>query len=832
MQPEQQSHAAAFFSVWDAPPAFSTPPEDAGLAQRISKLTEFAARNGPSFVEMMKERQKENPEYAFLHGGEGAGFYRWTLYCRLYNHPQDQPLPGEHQGSGAAATINAAAAANAAGQQGKPADVGNAAAADQQQQQAGQQTQAATPAIADTSAALGTLPAEVSSGYKQVLELLHGSRDSIRASQGWFMACAPYAAGMAEMMLQHVLGSSDYQKQQHVIYLANDVLFKALAQRTPEQGGPAGDSIAEAFRPRLGRMLARAYETGGKTEQVQQGLARVVNFWAERGVYDHPTVEALLMEMLGVSLDGSRTPTPPAAQQAQQPAPPADPVAAAAKAAALATAAAINASLGMPTQQPGAAVPAGPAGAGGAAGAAIQALAQQAGAFAPPASAPQQASPYGSALGQAPQPGQQQLQYGTAAVPGQYPPAQGQQGHPQPPGMPQQWPGYGPGQQAAQQGQQQPYVAPGAYQQGYAPPPGPYPGYQAGPGPAGPYPPPPGVPPYAAPQQQQGYPPGGAPTHAGFYPPQQAQQGPYPGQQGGYPPPPGAFGQQAQQGFPPPGQQPQHGQQHQGQFGPPQGGGYYPPPGSFPPHPGQGAPPQQGPGGVPYYPPPPATAPEPVREPSPEPEKEPFDPMSFPPGLIPRLVEELSKTDAPYSPLSPLDIEKTGVPATPNLDAYLKSRVDKFYAQLQARGAREGRGCWRGLGLRTGDYRPGMLFSDIEVDVPRRKHFNDTTREAAGDLPGGAGGAGLGAHHAPLDDGSTPGLGSGGRAAGLGYSGNKGLGAAEPGQQPGGEEQQQGRGAGGAPGQGGPSDVFNAYRTQRSRGYHDMIIRSSASRYS
>jgi hypothetical protein len=55
---------------------------------------------------------------------------------------------------------------------------------------------------ADTSAVLAALPPEVSSGFQQVLELLHGSRDSIRASQSWFMACVPYAAGMAEMMLQ------------------------------------------------------------------------------------------------------------------------------------------------------------------------------------------------------------------------------------------------------------------------------------------------------------------------------------------------------------------------------------------------------------------------------------------------------------------------------------------------------------------------------------------------------------------------------------------------------------------------------------------------------
>lgn len=38
-------------------------------------------------------------------------------------------------------------------------------------------------------------------------------------------------------LLQHVLSHGDYQRQLHVIYLANDILFKALSQR-PEGSGP------------------------------------------------------------------------------------------------------------------------------------------------------------------------------------------------------------------------------------------------------------------------------------------------------------------------------------------------------------------------------------------------------------------------------------------------------------------------------------------------------------------------------------------------------------------------------------------------------------------
>ena len=63
--------------------------------------------------------------------------------------------------------------------------------------------------------------------------------------------------------------------------------------------------------------------------------------------------------------------------------------------------------------------------------------------------------------------------------------------------------------------------------------------------------------------------------------------------------------------------------------------------------------------------------------------KKPHDPMSFPPGLIPQLVREKNVTDPPYSPLSPLDIEALGLPPSAAPDAYLASRLEKFYAELQ-----------------------------------------------------------------------------------------------------------------------------------------------------
>lgn len=57
------------------------------------------------------------------------------------------------------------------------------------------------------------------------LMLLH-AQESIKQSQQWFMACLPYAPGMAAALALHVRNLPDYDKQLHVLYLTNDILLK------------------------------------------------------------------------------------------------------------------------------------------------------------------------------------------------------------------------------------------------------------------------------------------------------------------------------------------------------------------------------------------------------------------------------------------------------------------------------------------------------------------------------------------------------------------------------------------------------------------------------
>lgn len=59
--------------------AVAKPPDDAELKNIIEKLGQFVARNGASFEAMTKSKQKDNPRFSFLFGGEGHDYYTYRV---------------------------------------------------------------------------------------------------------------------------------------------------------------------------------------------------------------------------------------------------------------------------------------------------------------------------------------------------------------------------------------------------------------------------------------------------------------------------------------------------------------------------------------------------------------------------------------------------------------------------------------------------------------------------------------------------------------------------------------------------------------------------------
>ncbi|KAF7279182.1 hypothetical protein GWI33_007591 [Rhynchophorus ferrugineus] len=68
------------------------PPEDNELRTIIDKLAQFVARIGPDFEQMTKIKQKGNPKFQFLYGGEYFNYYQYkvTTEQAIVNQQQQQ----------------------------------------------------------------------------------------------------------------------------------------------------------------------------------------------------------------------------------------------------------------------------------------------------------------------------------------------------------------------------------------------------------------------------------------------------------------------------------------------------------------------------------------------------------------------------------------------------------------------------------------------------------------------------------------------------------------------------------------------------------------------
>lgn len=52
---------------------------DQELKNIIDKLAQFVARNGPEFEQMTKSKQKDNPKFSFLFGGDYFNYYQYKV---------------------------------------------------------------------------------------------------------------------------------------------------------------------------------------------------------------------------------------------------------------------------------------------------------------------------------------------------------------------------------------------------------------------------------------------------------------------------------------------------------------------------------------------------------------------------------------------------------------------------------------------------------------------------------------------------------------------------------------------------------------------------------
>ncbi|XP_042478674.1 proline-rich protein 36 isoform X2 [Macadamia integrifolia] len=273
-----------YLSPFDSAPPPVAPPSDPELHKRIDKLVEYAAKNGPEFESMIREKQQDNPAYSFLFGAEGHDYYRYKLW-----------LSTRSSASGAVASASLLGTP----QLHQPPFPPFYDHQQQQQQHSqhfmGQARPDYDPSAKSFKGLSGPLPSDVGAELNNVLNNLTGTKESIKGAKMWFMQRSPFAPALAEALKDRVLALDDSERQLHIIYLANDILFDSLQRRI----NPTDlDNEALAFKPVLGTMLARVYHNPHNKEANQSRLQKILLFWASKEVYDRETIYVLESEMM------------------------------------------------------------------------------------------------------------------------------------------------------------------------------------------------------------------------------------------------------------------------------------------------------------------------------------------------------------------------------------------------------------------------------------------------------------------------------------------------------------------------------------------------------
>lgn len=269
------------------------------MRKRIDKLVEYVAKNGPGFEAMVCEKEHNNPDYSFLFGGEGHGYYRYKLFLFTrspgpFGAPFPPSMPGLHP-----PPMNPT---SASGPLMGPPQMHQPPFPHYDQQQPYPQ-----PYMGDGRmdydqppksfrGLSGPLPSDIAMELNNVLVNLTGTKESIKGAKAWFLQRSPFAPALAEALRDRVFTLEDSEKQLHIVYLANDILFDSFQRRAnPHEL----DNEALAFKPVLGSMLARIYHHPQNKEENQSRLQKIVQFWASKEVYDQETIHVFEGEMVG-----------------------------------------------------------------------------------------------------------------------------------------------------------------------------------------------------------------------------------------------------------------------------------------------------------------------------------------------------------------------------------------------------------------------------------------------------------------------------------------------------------------------------------------------------
>uniref|UniRef100_A0A4W5N6V2 Calcium homeostasis endoplasmic reticulum protein n=1 Tax=Hucho hucho TaxID=62062 RepID=A0A4W5N6V2_9TELE len=275
-------------------------PPNQELKNVIDKLAQFVARNGPEFEKMTMEKQKDNPKFSFLFGGDFFTYYRCKLamehHQHLYNPPgkevPDVPPP--------IAILAPPPIAPATPSIDELIQQSQWNLQQQEQQLLTLRQEQVTAAIAlameqQTQKLLAETQQDISE-FDNLLQPIIDTctKDAISAGKNWMFNNAKGPLH-CELMCSHLRNritadAAHFELRLHLIYLTNDVLHHC--QRKQQR-----DLLAA-----LQKVVVPIYCTSflAVEEDKQQKVTRLLQLWEKNGYFDEVTIQQLQSPAVGL----------------------------------------------------------------------------------------------------------------------------------------------------------------------------------------------------------------------------------------------------------------------------------------------------------------------------------------------------------------------------------------------------------------------------------------------------------------------------------------------------------------------------------------------------
>jgi hypothetical protein len=295
------------------------PPEDPEQQKVIDRLAEFVVARGTEgdvFENVVREKEKNNPRFAFLFGGPYNDYYRWKLY--------------ELRNPAAAAYYRSFQVLQQPQQPQQPQPPSQSPLQQQQQQQQ-QGSHIPISDIPEATPDQHTLSEEQKRELEDILDHLTGYKESIKTGKNWLEEHTEHANSIVYLIRQKMTQEGDPAKRLHCLYLINDILHHSLKRRSQIN---ELDEWARAVLGHLLPLLRLVYDR--QTEEYQSKVIKLINLWQNRNIFSSELLAKIEAELANSSGRQSQQvqaqlsstspppppPPPPPSQQQTPPVPP------------------------------------------------------------------------------------------------------------------------------------------------------------------------------------------------------------------------------------------------------------------------------------------------------------------------------------------------------------------------------------------------------------------------------------------------------------------------------------------------------------------------------